>query len=394
MALDNPDLAALNEADLQTLITNTVPEGRDLDYKLATYGGRDDDKREFLADVSSFANTAGGHLVIGMDEAGGVATALPGVALDPDAEIRRLDSLARDGLQPRLLNIRFHFIRLMNGNVAIVVRIPKSWSPPHRVVAQKSNRFWARGAGGKYEPDVAELKSLFAVAPSLATRVRDFRMERLAKIAASETPLRLSAQSALVLHVLPVAAFGEAAPASIQELWDAHEPCRPMGPIMGSSPAVNLDGVIITAADRAQGRSAYVQIWRDRRIEAVLTPLVLQRDGMQIVYSGDLERYLIEGLRSYMSAISALNVSPPFAILVGLVGTAGALLDDPRGGERRFDRALIVPSELICEGPASSLTGSNQAIASFLRPAFDEIANGAGRFHSRNFDAHGNWQVR
>jgi predicted HTH transcriptional regulator len=31
----------------------------------------DADVREFLKDVSSFANTAGGHLIIGMDEAGG-----------------------------------------------------------------------------------------------------------------------------------------------------------------------------------------------------------------------------------------------------------------------------------------------------------------------------------
>ena len=37
-----------------------------MEYKRETYGTNDDQRREFLADVSSFANAAGGDLVIGM----------------------------------------------------------------------------------------------------------------------------------------------------------------------------------------------------------------------------------------------------------------------------------------------------------------------------------------
>jgi len=67
-------LNAITEEDLQSLITNGVAEGRTIDYKRDLPGNSDGDKKEFLADVSSFANTGGGDLVFGMDEAGGLPT--------------------------------------------------------------------------------------------------------------------------------------------------------------------------------------------------------------------------------------------------------------------------------------------------------------------------------
>ena len=37
-----------------------------IDYEACTYGVNGEQRREFLADISSFANTAGGDLLIGM----------------------------------------------------------------------------------------------------------------------------------------------------------------------------------------------------------------------------------------------------------------------------------------------------------------------------------------
>jgi hypothetical protein len=96
----------LAEADLQELISNGVTERQNIDYKEALTGTNDDAKREFLADVSSFANTAGGHLVYGISEAAGIPTGLPGVVIsDFDAEKLRLENLLRDGILPRISGI-------------------------------------------------------------------------------------------------------------------------------------------------------------------------------------------------------------------------------------------------------------------------------------------------
>lgn len=64
MALNRP-LDSVEESDLQELIDNQVPEGKTIEYKEALPGNSDGDKKEFLADVSSFANAAGGDLIFG-----------------------------------------------------------------------------------------------------------------------------------------------------------------------------------------------------------------------------------------------------------------------------------------------------------------------------------------
>jgi hypothetical protein len=85
MALSNATWESVSERDLLDLIDTGVPEGILYDYKLQTYGRADADVKEFLKDVSSFANTAGGHLVIGMDETSGLPTRLVPLSIaDPD----------------------------------------------------------------------------------------------------------------------------------------------------------------------------------------------------------------------------------------------------------------------------------------------------------------------
>jgi len=52
-------LADISESDLLAPITEGVAEGRSIDYKRELPGNSDGDKKEFLADASSFSNTVG-----------------------------------------------------------------------------------------------------------------------------------------------------------------------------------------------------------------------------------------------------------------------------------------------------------------------------------------------
>jgi hypothetical protein len=51
------------------------------------------------------------------------------------------------------------------------------------------------------------LRGLFTRAPQLAERIRDFRLEPVAKIAAGDTPARLQEPDATIIHVVPFSAF-------------------------------------------------------------------------------------------------------------------------------------------------------------------------------------------
>lgn len=155
------------------------------DYKRNLAVQSDSDRKEFLYDASSFANTQGGDLVFGMEEGHGLPINLVGLAgINPDKKILRLEHILRDGIRPPITGVHTVPIGLANGNFVIVMRILKSWNPPHQVIFQKAFRFYARDTNGKYQVDVDELRSAFSLSGAVAERIRTFRAERAAKIAA------------------------------------------------------------------------------------------------------------------------------------------------------------------------------------------------------------------
>src|SRR5207244_6460197 len=106
---------SIGKEDIEALVANAVSEGRTVEYKEQLPGGTDDDKREFLADASSFANAGGGDLIFGVREkrdAAGKPTGIPEAAvglagINADAEKRRLEDMLRAGIDPRIPAVRF-----------------------------------------------------------------------------------------------------------------------------------------------------------------------------------------------------------------------------------------------------------------------------------------------
>src|SRR6266481_5390739 len=119
-------LDQITEADLKALIDAAVAERKTLDYKQQLPTMNDASKRELLADVSSFANTAGGDLIFGMIEAGGLPTAISGVQIgDVDAEVLRFDAIIRDGLSPRIRHAT-RAVSLSSGGYVLIIRSERS----------------------------------------------------------------------------------------------------------------------------------------------------------------------------------------------------------------------------------------------------------------------------
>ena len=117
MALTNIALDGITEDHLQRLIAAQAAESLHVEYKRETYGTNDDQRREFLADVSSFANAAGGDLVIGLTAAKGIPTAFQPFTGDGDAERLRLEQMARDGLHPRITESSYACRFVVRGRV-------------------------------------------------------------------------------------------------------------------------------------------------------------------------------------------------------------------------------------------------------------------------------------
>ena len=55
----------IDDATMQELIRAGASESVHLEFKRESYGKADKHKKELLKDITAFANTLGGHLIIG-----------------------------------------------------------------------------------------------------------------------------------------------------------------------------------------------------------------------------------------------------------------------------------------------------------------------------------------
>src|SRR5688572_14622552 len=107
MPIDRTSFDAISDRDLVELIDGSVPEGLTIEYKSRPYDKSHDDRREALKDITAFANSHGGHLVIGIREEDGLPVELTGFSPAEADELQgRLESLMRDGVEPRMIGVR------------------------------------------------------------------------------------------------------------------------------------------------------------------------------------------------------------------------------------------------------------------------------------------------
>jgi len=391
MPLSNLNFEAISEPDLVGQISAGVPEGILIDYKREQYGRSDADVKEFLKDISSFANTSGGHLIIGIDETGGVPTKIIALNDDPDQDLQRLESLARDGIEPRISGLRMRAIPISSSGYVIVVRIPKSWNPPHRVSARNTNRIYGRNSAGTYEFSVEELRVVFTSSASILDRVRAFRAERLARIASGDSIVPLEQNCGrLVLHLIPLSAFGLGNQIDPARAQAENQLLRPMGG-MGFSPRINFEGFANLNSGSSGKSWSYTQMFRSGAIEAVKVRVVSDRQRGELwIPTLDFDRSIFERLPEYLSAMQKLDVPPPIVAMISLQGVRGSrlgvsyqLFEDPP----IIDRDVLELPEFIIEQ-----YGSDADYQRAARPAFDALWNTGGFARSKHFDSTGAWK--
>ena len=100
-------LESVEEAALQSLVTQSVRERRTLEFKAALKLGKDSDRKEFLADVSSIANASGGDIIFGINDEDGVAVGVNGLdQFSPDQDQLKVEEIIRNGIKPRIIGHR------------------------------------------------------------------------------------------------------------------------------------------------------------------------------------------------------------------------------------------------------------------------------------------------
>lgn len=384
MLFDNKEIKNIDESDLQSLIVDQVPEGKIIDYKEAIIGTADNDKKEFLADVSSFSNSSGGYLVLGVKESNGLPTEIIGLDISNiDSEINRLENIIRDGIEPRIPGITIHSIKLQTLKTIILIHIPRSWALPHMVTFKGTSRFFSRNSGGKYPLDVNEIRTLFTVSSTLVENIKNFRIERLSKIVSQETPLPLAKIGKIVLHLIPFTSFDPTIRFDLNVLRS-----NLPGPIGTTLPdyRFNFDGLLTYFVDNELHRSSYLQIFNNGIIEAAESYLLSYDNGIPaVVY----EKELVTAVSKFLKAQKKLGVSAPIVIALSLVDVSGyhMTVDNSQrysGKNHQIDRDSLMIPEIVLDDLDDDPTV-------FMKPIFDTIWNATGWEKSLNYDEHGKW---
>lgn len=380
-------LTSLTEADLLRLINEKVPESKQIEYKRELPDGSDKGTVNFLRAVTAFANTQGGDLLYGIEAKDGIPVRLSPLTLTSNDQIlQKFENLCRDGVEPRLTGVQYHFVSLKGGGSALVVRIPKSWSAPHRVSTGNHAHFYGRNSAGAYQLDVAELRQAFTLSDTVVERIRSFRANRLLALGNDEAPIRLKEGAMVVLHVIPLQAMISDFKIDIVSNLNALQKIYPLG-ASGWNQRINLDGRL-SFRNVSDGRSyGYAQLFRNGIIEAVIVEGPW--NSKKIISGHRYEENIISALRSYFPALDELGIAPPAYLFLSLLGVKDCILGV---NENRFidiennraERDNILLPEIAVEQWTDDPV-------SIMRPVFDMVWNAFGFARSFNYNDAGQW---
>lgn len=391
----NKDIKLIYEQDLKDLVDNAIKEGKDIEYKQKLLTVSDEEKKEFLADVSSFANAGGGDLIIGIKE--DKTTREPkevlGIEIEStDKEIQRLDNIIRDGISPRIPSLDIQSIKLTNGKHVLILRILQSWISPHRVIFKGSDKFYSRNSSGKYPLDVEELRIAFTLSGTLKSKIANFRVDRISKISANETPAICNENPKVILHIIPLVSFSRAQNYDIQKVVDAPSIMFNKMPPIGHSIynyRYNYDGFLTYSSGTGGKADSYFQLYRNGIIEAVEDCVLHWDKEEKIIPSVTFEEKIIDALTRYLSLLQMMNVAMPIFINLSLVGVRGCIFATPH--KEPFDNRVPIDRNILLF-PEHIIEKYIEKAEHILKSSYDALWNAAGYPRDSYYDEKGDWK--
>jgi hypothetical protein len=390
----------IGSADILRLVEDKTSERKRLEYKEKLTIDTGDQKAEFLADISSFANASGGDIIFGVSDErdeNGNATGVPG-EIKPlsiasvQIELGRIENIIQSGIQPRLPDVHPKAVEIPGIGTVIVVRVGKSWLAPHMVNYANRTRFYSRNNTlGKFQLDVQQIGAAFASQRGMGERLRSWKADRISKAVAGEGPIRLEGPTVL-FHFVSAAALTDEQ--SLPRIFDTAKWGSAYRLIYTSvrSQRYNADGLLaISRKDSVQGQS-YLQIFRNGSLEYG-DSYVLNNLDMKIVPSQEFEIKLIETFGRSLSLLKHLEVAEPVFVSLTLMGVKGMVMALPQSAQdwdtksSQFDRDVIVCPDMLAQN-----LEEGTPYPSTLRPIVDAIWQAAGR-EKTPYTSHLHWKL-
>jgi Predicted transcriptional regulator containing an HTH domain and an uncharacterized domain shared with the mammalian protein Schlafen len=364
--------------NLQELIDDEVQESIGLEYKKEIPIDSGDHKKEFLADVSAFANAYGGLIIYGIEE--NRETNLPCKLCGinnyetEDELIRKVESLLRDGIMPRMLNVKCRMLTSPNLKI-LLISIPQSINAPHMVTYGGSSRFYKRNSKGKYQMDVNELRAAFNLSENIIDRMSKYKKERLMNF---ENDLNLGSGKGpyFVLQYLPISAFSRPQVLAVDEIRKAMLTSDIDSFGLRGRYRVIVDGVSIID-NMGQAVARYIN---NGVVEKISTGFFCRdfnhtpsSKTINLIYAQDLANEIAKSIKKDIDYFKSVSMQGPIVISGTIVNGRGFTI--PSGGffdvYGEIDRDLLMLPDVVVE----NLNGEVDFI---IRQLLDSIWNACG----------------
>lgn len=391
--ISNKPAETITLEDIQQLIDTASPESKIIDYKVKLNLKEREDKIEFAYDVSSFANTEGGHLIYGVAEDKGVPIDIPGIVIEnADALNQQIESIFKDSIDPRLSDISIPPpIPLENDNFIQILYIPPSWKSPHMVKAGNRSRFYARNNSGKFQLDVHQIRDAFLKSETVDKKIERFIQDRITGILTGDMPIdNLNPNAKIALHLIPTNSFSVGEKYNPTSLFTTKSNPLPLSwsrlyHNYGSGKRPNLEGIVSVATfDGDHNSIGYLQIYRNGIFEAVDSDLLTGKYSTKGIPEMSYELMLAEGVGRYLQYMRTLGVEPPILIFNTLIGVKGLYLAE--NSDIKFYRDIL-------RLPQVRIESYNIELPEVMKPIFDRLCNAGGLYHSPNYDENSDWRL-
>ncbi len=390
MLFNNKLVSQLEEQDLLEIVTSQETETKTLEFKRKISINTDAEKKEFLYDVTSFANASGGIIFYGIEEKEGFASSIRGMKdINPDKEKLKIESVLKSAVAPRIPGITIHSIELSDKSIVIIISVPKSWASPHMVTYKGISKFFTRHSNGKYPMDVQEIRQAFLLTENISTKIKEFRLNRIGNVISGELPVTMDEKAKVILHCIPISAFELAQQVDIKSIrLNLYQISQQI-----SSTRYNFDGLLAYTKYGNDEAIEYIQVFRTGIIEIVDNYLLNAReDGKRQIPGKWLEDSTIKRFKHSLDTQKSLGISPPFLLSMTLIGiknytvvSSSRAMHFPRfSDDNRIEKdTLLIPEVLLENYPTDDLDV-------VLKPMLDTIWNASGREESPRYK-NGKW---
>ncbi len=390
MLLSDKHISNLTLDDINGLIDHGVPESSLLDYKLELPKQSNGEKKEFLADISSFANTSGGIIIYGIKEGKGDKKGVPeqivGLPnLNFDEEKLRLESMLQDGIQPRITHFEFKKIEV-SGKDLLLIGIPRSLFAPHIIWFQKNGKFYKRNNSGKYQMDIFEIKQLFLQTSEWEKEAESFRRQRIMDVRLKKYIPNLNINGSTFIHIIPMGSRDK----NID--LNRHKEKFQKNPPPGLSSydyRFNIDGYLVYPSHQNPCES-YIQYFKNGAIELYTSKLHLFRKPSNL-YSGEgLETFVFSNTKNALQLIDSINVSPPLIIYISIINILNFSIIVPENMEGPVHNCIDREEMLL---PGDIIDNMSISLEKIMLPTINSLWQSAGWTKSPFFNEKGERRI-